>query len=429
MLQRLLILVSLFVLPFTMQAQLGNLMNKAKSKIKQRVDNKVDNAMDNTLDEVEGKGKKGNSASTETGNGKEGSKNEAAPSVVSYSKFDFVPGERVIYSEDFSQDAIGELPVNWNASGKGEVVTIDGQLGKWLQLFGNTSYLSGNKKVLGENFTVEFDLIYRFYPKHNYVMPNLVFGLFSSGTTDNTDNSFLKEHRKNINALEITIYPYGTSTGVMLRSYKDKAQSFVSDRVTVSRFPNYFNKVAHYSIQVQKQRFRLWLNEEKLFDIPRAVNTSAPLNQLFFFLEGSNYTDGELGLYVTNLKLATGVPDTRHKLVEEGKFSTTGILFDSGSDIIKPQSFGVLKEVAQALKDNPDIKVKIVGHTDSDGNDKSNLELSNKRAGSVKAALEKEFGIDGRRLQFDGKGETQPVADNKTKEGKMQNRRVEFIKL
>src|SRR5215213_5251435 len=98
MFQRLLILIALFALPFTMQAQLGNLMNKAKSKIKQRVDNKVDNAMDNALDEAEGKGKvkETNSAdkTADTGAGGEVAK---ASGVVSYSKFDFVPGEKVLY--------------------------------------------------------------------------------------------------------------------------------------------------------------------------------------------------------------------------------------------------------------------------------------------------------------------------------------------
>jgi outer membrane protein OmpA-like peptidoglycan-associated protein len=212
---------------------------------------------------------------------------------------------------------------------------------------------------------------------------------------------------------------------------RENNQLFFSSGLQVT--PSYgktISKVAHYAIQVQKQRLRFWVNQDKVFDVPRAITLTFPLNQLFLEIGSSPfYNDNNFGFYVSNIKIASGAPDTRHKLVEEGKFSTTGILFDSGSDVIKPQSFGVLKEIAQALKDNPDIKVKIIGHTDSDGNDKANLELSNKRAAAVKAALEKEFSIEGGRLQSDGKGETQPVADNKTKEGKMQNRRVEFIKL
>jgi outer membrane protein OmpA-like peptidoglycan-associated protein len=96
---------------------------------------------------------------------------------------------------------------------------------------------------------------------------------------------------------------------------------------------------------------------------------------------------------------------------------------------IKPESGGVLKELGSLLNEHKEVKLKIVGHTDSDGADAANLELSKKRAAAVKDALVKEFGIDTSRLQTDGKGESIPVGDNKTKEGKAQNRRVEFIKL
>jgi outer membrane protein OmpA-like peptidoglycan-associated protein len=95
---------------------------------------------------------------------------------------------------------------------------------------------------------------------------------------------------------------------------------------------------------------------------------------------------------------------------------------------LKPESNGVLKEVADVLKKFTDIKVMIVGHTDSDGSDAANLELSKKRAEAVKQALVNEFGIDASRTSSDGKGEKEPMEDNKTKQGKAQNRRVEFIK-
>jgi outer membrane protein OmpA-like peptidoglycan-associated protein len=96
---------------------------------------------------------------------------------------------------------------------------------------------------------------------------------------------------------------------------------------------------------------------------------------------------------------------------------------------IKPESAGVLKEIATILKSNAGIKVKIIGHTDSDGADAANLELSKKRSEAVKTALVRDWGVDASSLETDGKGESSPVGDNKTKEGKAQNRRVEFVKL
>jgi outer membrane protein OmpA-like peptidoglycan-associated protein len=132
---------------------------------------------------------------------------------------------------------------------------------------------------------------------------------------------------------------------------------------------------------------------------------------------------------LSNIRLATGVPDTRNKLLKEGRFVTQGILFNSGSDRIKPESYGILKEIASVLDESPSIHVKIIGHTDSDGDEKSNLLLSQRRAAAVKAALVNSMGIKPERLETDGRGQSKPIADNKTKEGKAQNRRVEFIKL
>jgi len=93
------------------------------------------------------------------------------------------------------------------------------------------------------------------------------------------------------------------------------------------------------------------------------------------------------------------------------------------------ESYGILKEIAGLLEESPSTRVKIIGHTDTDGNEMSNLLLSQQRAAAVKAALVNALGIKPERLETDGKGQTKPIADNKTKEGKAQNRRVEFIKL
>ena len=88
----------------------------------------------------------------------------------------------------------------------------------------------------------------------------------------------------------------------------------------------------------------------------------------------------------------------------------------------------MLNEISKAIKEHAGFKVKVIGHTDSDGSDATNLALSQKRAESVKQALVKDYGIDESQITTDGKGESNPVADNKTKEGKAANRRVEFIK-
>jgi len=132
---------------------------------------------------------------------------------------------------------------------------------------------------------------------------------------------------------------------------------------------------------------------------------------------------------LSNVRIATGLPDMRNKLLTEGKLVSYGIYFDVNKDVVKPESYGTIKEIATILKENQSVKIKIVGHTDSDGEDKSNLDLSKRRSASVKNVLVKDFGIDAARIETDGRGESEPVAPNDIAVNKALNRRVEFIKI
>lgn len=102
------------------------------------------------------------------------------------------------------------------------------------------------------------------------------------------------------------------------------------------------------------------------------------------------------------------------------------VYFDTNKATIKPVSFSLLNEVAQALKDNPKIKVEVGGHTDSQANDAFNLKLSQRRAESVRTYLIKQ-GIASDRMSAKGYGEEVPIADNRTATGRAENRRVEFV--
>src|SRR5690606_29628849 len=155
----------------------------------------------------------------------------------------------------------------------------------------------------------------------------------------------------------------------------------------------------------------LYINEKKIFDLPRALEPDAVLTLLRFHTWGTILEEDVL--LISNLRIAVGAPDMRSKLITEGKFVTQGILFDVNSDKIKPESYGTLKNIADVLKENAGVKVKIVGHTDSDGDDAANLVLSKQRAASVKNTLSSEYGIETSRLETDGLGESAPIADNK----------------
>ncbi|HVX50510.1 MAG TPA: OmpA family protein [Chitinophagaceae bacterium] len=410
----------LLVICGTSQAQLGNLLKKVKGKVNQRVNNKVDNAIDKSLDAIEGKG--GNAAAAN------GSSDTAAAAVVSYAQYDFVPGEEVLYANDFAHENQGELPVGWNSSGNAAVVTLNTQKGNWLQVHQNTLTLTDNDSLFTGNCTVEFDII--FHQSFNgYVLPQLQFGLIGSGDLSSTDNALLRNIEQGY-AAEIKIQP-GTQndTHLHLQTYATGSLYLNTDIKNYRQMQALYDKPVHVAIQVQKERLRVWLNAEKMYDLPKAIPPGTILNQLYFSLKSSAYNDAQNGYYIGNIKVARGLPDTRHKLVDEGKFTTTGILFNVNTADIQPESNGVLKEVASVLLQYPGIKILITGHTDGDGSNEDNLVLSQKRADAVKDALVNNYNIDASRIQTTGKGEDEPVADNNTRQGKAQNRRVEFSKL
>ena len=188
--------------------------------------------------------------------------------------------------------------------------------------------------------------------------------------------------------------------------------------------------IAKVSIWRQKGRLRLYINETKILDIPQAFDTKLKYNSFKFSTRFQNIVkNADDEFMISNIRYAVAGEDTRSKLITEGRFVTNGILFEVNSENIKPESGAVLKEIATTLQENPTIRVKIIGHTDSDGSDIANLSLSQKRANAVKIALSSFYGIDISRFEIEGKGESQPLNKNETPEEKAQNRRVEFIKL
>ena len=329
-----------------------------------------------------------------------------------FSKFDFVPGATILYFDNFEKDNIGEAPEGWITSTSAEVVTIDGLEGKWLKLASNSaSHVTRNKKqTWGDNFTVEFDLL---MVKETYD-PRIDILLINSGGSLVTDEAILKDGKPAISFGSI-LGDGGKTSRVMLNGKEGKK---LSDNMSENLAYDNATPV-HVSMCVQGKRFRMWWNNKKVFDLS-AINETYLPNQLGFSfgnLGGTEY-------YVSNFRVAKDVPDTR-KQFEDGKL-ISNLLFYTSTAKLKPESMGSLLDVSKVLKEAT-APVKIIGHTDSDGDDAANQQLSQERAEAVKTILTAEYGIEADKLTTEGRGETQPLADNKNTEGKAQNRRVEFI--
>lgn len=396
---------------------------KIKDRAVRKTDQSIDKGLDNVEKEVTGEkkadktkkedsGTKPSDSSTEPAGlgGKTDAEKTNSPSLQTYSKYDFIAGEKVIFYDDFSQDAVGDFPALWNTNGSGEVMTTNLYPGNWFGITNSESIVVLDQPLdLPENYTIEFDVI----PTKGPASGNdskFIFLLMDTPQPKNLNYGGSQPGNAGI-SFNFAYYNYYNAY------YNDGTPGMSSNTEQYKLEPN---KKYRISIWVQKERIRLYVDENKLWDLPKAISKNFKFNMLRF----------QSGIPMfTNLRVSVGRPDMRSKLITEGKLVTYGIYFDVNKDVVKPESSGTLKEISKVLTENPEVRVKIVGHTDSDGADAANLDLSKRRAASVKTELSKNYGIDAARIETDGMGETKAVAPNDTPSNKALNRRVEFIKL
>jgi outer membrane protein OmpA-like peptidoglycan-associated protein len=151
---------------------------------------------------------------------------------------------------------------------------------------------------------------------------------------------------------------------------------------------------------------------------------------LNFRLKNPLYHDGNFRLEIVKIEFPVAKPENvlEKQLIEEKRAVTYGIYFDFNEETLKPESEPVLKEIAQAMTHNPDWKLTVEGHTDNIGADTYNIDLSKRRAASVKQALVSQYNIAPDRLLTGGYGASRPVETNDTLEGRARNRRVELVR-
>ena len=405
----------------------------AERTVERRVERETQKKTDAALDSILEPGAKGkqqqipfpneggndNPPNTGTGSGDSPNNDSSAdgPKTIEvYSKFDFVPGDKLLFFDDFFNDFVGDFPSKWNTNSSGELVQIGDSPSKWLNILpGYTSKYIPDVTDLPEEFTLEFDVMTKGLNKKTSSQSFLAIIV-------GDNNSFDKP--KNYGMIE---YPFCQfiDVGTIVENNINGKREIRSDVKVDLR--QVVLDLHHISIAINQQRFRMWINEQKIVDVPRLLPANVKMNGIKFGIRGLD-TKTE-AVYLSNVKVAEGGVDLRRKLISEGKISTNGILFDSGSANIQPQSMGIIRQISQVLQQEANMELKIVGHTDADGNDNTNLALSKKRAAAIKNALVSIYNVSSDRLQTEGKGESEPVGDNASTEGKAQNRRVEFIKM
>jgi outer membrane protein OmpA-like peptidoglycan-associated protein len=178
----------------------------------------------------------------------------------------------------------------------------------------------------------------------------------------------------------------------------------------------------HIAIAYTNGKLKAYMDETRLLNIPRIDFDPKGLTLYTYHAHNENL------FYVKNIRIAKGGVKYYDRVMEDGKIIANGIRFDVNKSTLKPESMGIINEIYALMKDHPELKFSVEGHTDSDGEDTFNQTLSEERAKTVVDKLVS-MGISADRLSSKGLGETMPITSNGTAEGKAENRRVEFVKV
>jgi curli biogenesis system outer membrane secretion channel CsgG len=358
-------------------------------------------------------GKRGGEAAAASGGGQGGAASGQVETLgeVYSPRFDFVPGENVLFFDDYSDTEPGDYPSRWRVGGERagqmEVVELKGQ--RWFKSIkpaqGDKMLVSSTamradcaKRSLPAKFTVEFD-----------VPSSANFQLWFEGHSS---------------------------------PHVDLGPTFAASAgATATGLAPPTKPIRHVSVAVSGSNLKLYFDGERVLMDPDGVPTNStestrkPCNVAFAFRPDGDAKSMWWGgsgpfrddLMFTNFKLAEGGKDYTKDLAISGRIVTHGITFDSGSDRIRPESGPTLRKILKLLQDDSGLSFEVQGHTDAQGGEKVNGPLSERRAAAVKAWLVAQ-GIEDGRLTTRGLGATKPLKENDTLEGRADNRRVEFVK-
>lgn len=326
------------------------------------------------------------------------------PDPKVWDNYDFVPGAKVMFYTDFSEDQVGDFARGLKFVG-GAMDVVEREGVRMLRATGRSTFLIPLPRKLPERFTLEFDIVAR--------NSNCCAGeelAFEGGRT-------LDRGPKSVEVLWHHQY------AAMLGSGQDMGNSTVRFSEPVQA--TLIGQLAHIRVMVNGPYFKMYTNERRIYNIPELSFRRDSVIRVLM----AGRQEPERIVYLGMIRVAEIEADALFDaLTARGRWATQGIHFATGKADLQPESRPVLKQIAATLKEHPDLRIVVEGHTDNVGEAAANLTLSEARAAAVKVALVAGFGIGADRIAAMGFGATTPAVPNTTAAGRAQNRRVEIAR-
>ena len=374
---------------------IGNIFKKKEKKTK-----------DDSSEQEAGSEESGDTENASRKNITEAKESGQPQLTLKWNKYDFIPGEKIIFEDNQEGEENGEFPSRWDLAGGGNVENAS---------FGDQNVIyfreaesciipffkEPAKDNLPELFTIEFDC---WFEPDEYCQYYVDFWDHKnqSETTIDIDPLIINANHAGINEVGEGYYP----------GFEEKGE------ITAGFW-------RHVAISFNTRALKVYLDDARVVNIP---NLGINPEGITICCDRMNSAGAEgINRFIKNIRIAEGAVRLYDKLMQDGKIVASGIRFDVNKATIKPESMGVINEISKLMKDHPEISFSVEGHTDSDGEATFTQSLSERRAEAVVAEFVR-LGIDKTRLTSKGFGESAPIDTNNTPEGKANNRRVEFVK-